>query len=169
MGYQFDYPLGTHCVRTSNLAEPADFLVAFGALIALEPNDSVIYGDAAAPTHFTRMRVLANAYDTAIDAEAFDLSTLAGTLPLLRYDPAEAVVEATTLGGMPAVRVSGIPIGPEGAEATEIIAAFEGLVYQIVIEPVTLGLGFDPDVEYALDTATYEEVLSSWRFVPQSG
>jgi hypothetical protein len=167
LAYQFEYPIATHSVRTSNLAEPANFPVVFGGLVAVEPNDATIYAAEAAPTHFTRMRVLANAHEELVDAEGLDLTRFVGALPLLSYDPALATITETTLGGQPALRVS-VPYGPEGTEVIEIISHFDGLIYQIVIEPVPLGLGFQPDVAYVIDP-TYETILDSWVFTPLPG
>ncbi len=159
--YRFDYPINTHSVRTSNLTEPANINLSFGSLISVEPNDSYLYADDAQPTYFTRMRVLAG-YNPEPMADDADLTQYLGTSPLLAYDPADAVVEAITLGGQPAVRASGIPQVP-GAGITEIIAVYEGLLYQIVIEPVPLQLGFDPSDDMVLDSV-YEAILDTWVF-----
>jgi hypothetical protein len=160
-GYSFDYPVQTHSVRTSNVMEPAVTTISFGALVAVEPNDSYLYADGAQPTYLTRMRVLAgfNAEPVADDA---DLTQYLGTSPLLEYDPSGATVEQITLGGQPAVRASGIPVFP-GEGATDIIAVFDGLLYQIVIEPAPLQLGFDPADAIILDPV-YADILDSWVF-----
>ncbi len=162
LAYQFDYPIATHSVRTSNLTEPLDTQVIFGGLIAVEPNDSYLYANGAQPTYFTRMRLLAG-YNTELVAEDADLTQFLGTSPLLDYDPVDATMETIMLGGQPAVRASGIPLIP-GAGITEIIAAYDGLLYQIIIEPVPLQMGFDPSDEIALDPV-YEDILESWVFL----
>ena len=161
LGYHFDYPIATHSVRTSNLTAPTDYEPVFGGLISVEPDDSYLYADDAQPTYFTRMRVLA-AYNAELVADDADLTQYLGTSPLLQYDPADATVETTTLGGQPAVKASGIPNTP-GAGSTEIIAAFDGLLYEIVIEPYPLGLGFDSSADITLDPV-YEDILNSWVF-----
>jgi hypothetical protein len=157
--YQFDYPVETHSVRTSNLQLPEDAVVVAGGLVAVEPNDSYIYAAEVEPTYTSRMRILVQP-DLAADSE---LSSLAGTLPLIQYDLQDLTVEETTLGGQPAVRVDGIPLTP-GAGTTEIITAYEGLIYEIVIEPVPLGMGFE-SFDVTLDPV-YEGILDSWEFVP---
>lgn len=160
-GYHFEYPLQTHSVRTSNVMDPATMDVSFGALVAVEPNDSYLYANGAQPTYLTRMRVLAG-FNTELVADDADLTQHLGTSPLLEYDSASATVEQITLGGQPAVRATGIPVFP-GEGATEIIAVFEGLLYEIVIEPAPLQLGFDPAERIVLDPV-YEDILNSWVF-----
>lgn len=160
-GYRFDYPVRTHSVRTSNLMQPAELAVPFGALIAVEPNDSYLYAGGAQPTYFTRMRVLAG-FNAEQVADDIDLASYLGTSPLLQYDPANVTVELMTLGGQPAVRATGIPTAP-GAGTTEIITVFEGLVYEIIIEPVPLQLGFDAGAEVVLDPV-YSDILNTWAF-----
>ena len=160
-GYQFDYPLQTHSVRTSNVLDPATVDVNFGALIAVEPNDSYLYADGAQPTYLTRMRVLAG-FNTEPVAENADLTQYLGTSPLVEYNKADAMIEEITLGGQPAVRASGIPVVP-GEGLSEIIAVFDGMLYEIVIEPAPLQLGFDPTDEIVLDPV-YEDILNSWIF-----
>ena len=148
-GYHFDYPLQTHSVRTSNVERPATVDVAFGALIAVEPNDSYLYADGAQPTYLTRMRVLAG-FNTDLVPDNVDLTQYLGTSPLLAYDKTGATIESITLGGQPAVRATGIPVTP-GEGSTDIITVFDGLLYEIVIEPVPLHLGFDPVDTVVLD------------------
>lgn len=160
-GYHFEYPTQTHSVRTSNVLDPATVDVAFGALIAVEPNDSYLYADGAQPSYLTRMRVLAG-YNSELVGDDADLTAYLGVSPLLEYDPANATVEHITLGGQPAVRASGIPVVP-GEGMTEIITVFEGLLYQIVIEPAPLQLGFDFNDQIILDPV-YDSILNSWQF-----
>ena len=161
-GYHFDYPLATHSVRTSNAMTPATVDVAFGALIAVEPNDSYLFADGAQPTYLTRMRVLAG-FNTELVADDADLTQYLGKSPLLEYAPADAaVIEHITLGGQPAVRATGIPVMP-GEGPTDIIAVFDGLLYEIVIEPAPLQLGFDPNDMIVLDPV-YQNILDSWVF-----
>lgn len=160
-GYHFEYPIQTHSVRTSNVMDPAAADVAFGALIAVEPNDSYLYGDGSQPTYLTRMRVLAG-FNAEQVADNTDLTQFLGTSPLLEYDPTSATIEHITLGGQPAVRAVGIPVVP-GEGMTEIIAMFDGLLYEIVIEPAPLQLGFDPNNEIILDPV-YDSILNSWVF-----
>ena len=159
--YQFEYPMETHSVRTSNLLEPEGTQISFGALIAIEPNDSYLYAGGAQPTYLTRMRVLAGINADPVN-DTGELGEYLGRSPLLRYDKASATVEQITLGGQPALRVDGIPVVP-GHGATEIIVAFEGLVYQIVIEPVPMQLGFEANDPPELDPI-YEGILNSWTF-----
>lgn len=160
-GYRFEYPLATHSVRTSNIMEPATTDVAFGALIAVEPNVLYLYADGAQPTYLTRMRILAgfNAEPVSDDA---DLTQFLGTSPLLEYEPSTATVESITLGGQPAVRATNIPVVP-GEGITEIIAVFDGLLYEIVIEPAPLQMGFDMSDEIFLDPV-YADILTTWVF-----
>jgi hypothetical protein len=160
-GYQFEYPLESHSVRTSNIMDPATIDVPFGALIAVEPNDAYLYADGAQPSYLTRMRVLAG-FNSEIVADDADLSQFLGTAPLLEYDPANATVEQITLGGQPAVRASGIPVVP-GEGMTEIIAVYDGLLYEIIIEPAPLQLGFDLNDDIVLDPV-YQNILNSWVF-----
>jgi hypothetical protein len=160
-GYRFEYPIQTHSVRTSNVLDPATVDVAFGALIAVEPNDSYLYANGAQPTYLTRMRVLGG-FNAEPVADNTDLTQYLGTSPLLEYDPTSATIEHITLGGQPAVRAVGIPVVP-GEGMTEIIAVFDGLLYEIVIEPAPLQLGFDPTDGIILDPA-YDGILNSWVF-----
>lgn len=160
-GYNFQYPLETHSVRTSNLTEPEGIDIPFGALVAVEPNDSYLYADGAQPTYLTRIRILAGINAEPVGADV-DLTAYLGSAPLLHYNPADAEVEAITLGGQPAVRVSGIPVTP-GEGSSEIITAFDGMVYEIVIEAVPVGLGFDTSDRVVLDP-TVEAILNSWVF-----
>ena len=164
-GYRFDYPVQTHSVRTSNVMDPATVDVALGALVGVEPNDSYLYADGAQPTYLTRMRVLAGFNTELVDDNA-DLTAYLGVSPLLEYDPASATVEHITLGGQPAVRASGIPVVP-GEGMTDIIAVFDGLLYEIVIEPAPLQVGFDYNDQIVLDPV-YEEILTSWVFETSS-
>jgi hypothetical protein len=164
-GYRFDYPLETHSVRISNLAEPG-VDVPFGGLIAVEPNDSYLYAGGAQPTYLTRMRVLAG-YNSELVADDADLTAFLGASPLLSYDSADATVESITLGGQPAVRATGVPVVP-GEGATEIITVFNGLLYAIVIEPAPLQLGFDLREAITLDPI-YDDILSSWVFEALAG
>lgn len=165
LGYRFDYPVETHSVRTGNLQQLVDTDVVFGGLIAVEPNDSYLYSDGAQPTYQTRMRVLVDT--SVVVSEDVDLASLAGTLPLIQYDASDLSIQATTLGGLPAARVDGIPVGL-GANASEIIAYYDGLIYEIVIEPFPLGLGYSPDQQTVLDPV-FEDILSSWDFVSIAG
>jgi hypothetical protein len=160
-GYRFEYPIQTHSVRTSNVLDPATADSPFGGLIAVEPNDSYLYANGAQPTYLTRMRVLAG-FNAELVADDVDLSQHLGRSPLLEYDRIGVTVEPITLGGQPAVRATGIPVFP-GEGATEIIAVFEGLLYEIVIEPAPLQLGFDPAESVVLDPV-YEDILTSWVF-----
>jgi hypothetical protein len=107
------------------------------------------------------MRVLAG-FNSEIVADDADLSQFLGTAPLLEYDPANATVEQITLGGQPAVRASGIPVVP-GEGMTEIIAVYDGLLYEIIIEPAPLQLGFDLNDDIVLDPV-YQNILNSWVF-----
>lgn len=161
LAYRFDYPVDTHSVRTSNLFEPAEATIPFGGLISVEPNDSHLYANDAQPTYLTRMRVLAG-YNAELVADDADLTQYLGTSPLLQYNPADATIETITLGGQPAVRASNIPVVP-GEGATEIIAVYEGLLYEIVIEPAPLQLGFDTSADIVLNPV-YEDILNSWVF-----
>lgn len=160
-GYNFDYPVETHSVRTSNVTDPATVDVSFGALIAVEPNDAYLYAGDAQPSYLSRMRILAGFNQERVADDA-DLAQYLGRSPLLEYDPANASVEAISLGGQPAVRASGIPVVP-GEGATEIIAVYDGLLYEIVIEPAPLQLGFDMADEILLDPV-YAEILDTWQF-----
>ena len=157
-GYHFEYPVQTHSVRTSNVMDPATVDVALGALIAVEPNDSYLYANGAQPTYLTRMRVLAG-FNTELVEDNTDLTAYLGISPLLDYDP---TVEHVTLGGQPAVRATGIPVVP-GEGMTDIITVFDGLLYEILIEPAPLQMGFDPSDEIILDRV-YEDILNSWVF-----
>ena len=160
-GYSFDYPVQTHSVRTSNLMEPAELAAPFGALIAVEPNDLYLYAGGAQPTYLTRMRVLAG-FNAELVADEADLAQYLGTSPLLQYDRVDVTVEQIMLGGQPAVRATGIPVVP-GEGVTEIITVFEGLLYEIVIEPAPLQLGFDFNNEVVLDPIYYN-ILNTWVF-----
>jgi hypothetical protein len=160
-GYRFDYPVQTHSVRTSNVMPPAEVAVPFGGLIAVEPNDSYLYAGGVQPTYLTRMCVLAG-FNAELVADDADLTAYLGNSPLLQYASADVTVEHITLGGQPAVRATGIAVAP-GEGATEIITVFEGLLYEIVIEPAPLQLGFDFDDEIVLDPV-YTDILNTWVF-----
>ena len=130
-------------------------------MVAVEPNDLYLYADGAQPTYLTRIRILAGINAEPVGADV-DLTAYLGSAPLLQYNPADAAVEAITLGGQPALRASGIPVTP-GEGSSEIIAAFDGTVYEIVIEAVPLQLGFDTRDTGVLDP-TVESILNSWVF-----
>lgn len=156
LNYRFSYPLETHSVRTTNLYEPlAAGPIVYGALAAVEPNDSYLYAGPDVPeSAATQMRILAIPLGGAPES----LAALVGTLPLWQRDMVNGEVREITLGGQPAVRVD----DPDW-KATEIISYYGGVVYQIVIDvvPIHLGfrlsnMGYDP---------VYDDILASWEFV----
>lgn len=161
LNYRFSYPMTSHSVRTSNLFEPSaeNVPLVFGGLIAVEPNDSYIYvGPSLPEERATRMRVLA----FPVESAPADLASLAGTLPLWHSDSLGSGVQPTLLGGQPAVRID-----DADRQATEIIAYYDGVVYEIVIEPVVLYMGFR--LETWQYDPVYDDILASWEFTPLVG
>lgn len=161
LNYRFSYPMASHSVRTSNLFEPyaEDVPLVFGGLIAVEPNDSYIYvGPSFPEERATRMRVLA----FPVASAPANLASLAGTLPLWHSDSIGSGVQPMLLGGQPAVRVD-----DADRQATEIIAYYDGAVYEIVIEPVVLYMGFR--LESWHYDPVYDQLLASWEFAQLAG
>ena len=160
LNYRFAYPMATHSVRTSNLFQPQNnpYPLVFGGLIAVEPNDLYIYNGPKLDTdHATQMRVLA----TPVASAPASLADLSGTLPLWPHDPLMSVTKQDiTLGGQYAVRIE-----TEDRWTTEIISYYDGVLYEIVIEPVTLYLGFTLPEGTTYDPI-YDQILASWEFVP---
>jgi hypothetical protein len=160
LNYRFAYPMATHSVRTTNLFEPQSdtYPLVFGGLIAVEPNDSYIYnGPKLDSDHATQMRVLA----TPVEAAPESLGDLSGTLPLWPYDPGMVVTKQDiTLGGQPAVRIDA-----DDQQTTEIISYYDGVLYEIVIDPVILFMGFTLPEGTSYDPV-YDQLLASWEFVP---
>lgn len=157
LNYRFSYPLATHSVRTTNLFEPASTEpIVFGGQIAVEPNDSYLYaGPYTDLNRATQMRVLAI---PAAEAPA-SLADLIGTLPLWNRDAVSGEVQEITLGGQPAVRVD-----DADRQATEIIAYYDGIIYEIVIDMVPLNIGFRLPEGTTYDPL-YDAILASWEFV----
>jgi hypothetical protein len=157
LNYRFTYPLATHSVRTTNLFELATSEpIVFGGQVAVEPNDSYLYAGPDVPeSAATQMRILA--IPTA-EAPA-SLADLIGMLPLWQRDAIGSDVQEITLGGQPAVRVD-----DSDRQATEIIAYYDGVIYEIVIDVVPLSLGFrlPEGTTYA---PVYDDILASWEFV----
>lgn len=159
LNYRFAYPMATHSVRTTNLFEPHSdtYPLVFGGLIAVEPNDSYIYNGPKLDTdHATQMRVLA----TPVESAPASLGDLSGTLPLWPHDPSIPVTkQEITLGGQPAVRIA-----TEDHLTTEIISYYDGVLYEIVIDPVILYMGFTLPEGTTYDPV-YDDILKSWEFV----
>ena len=106
--------------------------------------------------HATQMRVLA----TPIGAAPASLASLVGTLPLWGADLFAGEIKNIALGGQPAVRLD-----DRDRQTTEIIAYYDGVLYEIVIDPLILFMGFTLPEGTTYDPV-YDQILASWEFVP---
>lgn len=130
LGYTFDYPLDHYSVRQSLL--PASGEVLFPGVIIIDPNDSLIYRDGKGLVFKVSIAAVIAPEGAALDQSLF------GTGPLIQYEPdllESMTVQEIMFGDVAALRVDEVPAGPTGS-ITDIIALHEGLLYELLIEPV---------------------------------
>jgi hypothetical protein len=137
----FSYPVATYSVMPDTFSISAEDManVVFPGAWIISPNDSFIYEQLAQGNMVYTMRLAAITNTNNVAAE--NLATLLGTLPLMRYEAVGALegatVEQTQVGGMPAVKASGVTFA-EGAKATHLIILNGNTLVEIVIMPTVL-------------------------------
>jgi hypothetical protein len=158
--YRFNYPLESYSVRLGcTCAAPNGGTdIVFPGVITIDPNDSLVYADKAG-------RAFRISIATVAAPEGAKLSpVLLGKGPLMQYETdllKDKTVQSIKLGGVDALRVDNVPTGPAGS-LTDILLLHEGLLYQILVEPVGDGTGDDtPGRKLA------EDVLKSFQFIPR--
>lgn len=154
--YTFTYPLDYYSVRQTLVGADNPNIIFPGALeIAL--NDSLIYRDGQGTIAKVTVAGMAVPDGTELDA------SLLGTGPLMQYAPdmiQPDQVQQIDLGGVPALRVDNVPVGQAGA-LTDMLAMYNGILYEITIEPVTTGaagqVNGDDLLQSILDTFEFSE------------
>lgn len=130
LGYTFDYLLDHYSVRPGFIPSGAEIL--FPGVITIDPNDSLIYRDGKGLVFKVSIAAV-----FAPDGASLDKS-LFGTGPLIQYESdllESKVIQDIKFGSVAALRVDDVPVGPTGS-ITDIIALHEGLLYELLIEPV---------------------------------
>jgi inhibitor of cysteine peptidase len=163
-GYEISYPLATYSMR-NGLFSPSTVL--YPGVKVLEPNDSFSYRTPRAENYQLSIAVHTNEQQLSLA----DAKQLLSRGSLIQYDPAllsDHPVISTTLGGVQAVRVDDLPVGPAGI-TTQIMAIHNTFVYEVLVEPHLLTTNqAEPYVAGAPSTenrALVEKMLATFKIL----
>lgn len=131
-GYHIDYPLALYSLRAGQSGPT----VLFPGVRVVEPNDAFTYQDRNQAVYKLSIAVTANEQELSLDQPEALLANRA----LIAYDPAllaDYTIQPIELGGVPALRVDDLPVGPAGI-TTQIVALHGDLIYELLVEPHVL-------------------------------
>lgn len=131
-GYHIDYPLAFYSLRAGQSGPN----VLFPGVRVVEPNDAFTYRERNQTVYKLSIAVTANEQGLSLDEPAALLANSA----LIAYDPAllaDYTMQPIELGGVPALRVDDLPVGPAGI-TTQIVALHGDLIYELLVEPHVL-------------------------------
>ena len=161
-GYHIDYPLAFYSLRAGQSGPN----VLFPGVRVVEPNDAFTYQDRNQAVYKLSIAVTANEQGLSLDEPAALLANSA----LIAYDPAllaDYTIQPIELGGVPALRVDDLPVGPAGI-TTQIVALHGDLLYELLVEPHVLTTNqAEPFVAGAASAANrtlIEQVIGTFGF-----
>lgn len=161
-GYHIDYPLAFYSLRAGQSGPN----VLFPGVRVVEPNDAFTYRERNQTVYKLSIAVTANEQGLSLDEPAALLANSA----LIAYDPAllaDYTMQPIELGGVPALRVDDLPVGPAGI-TTQIVALHGDLIYELLVEPHVLTTNqAEPFVAGAASAANrtlIEQVIGTFGF-----
>ncbi len=131
-GYRVSYPLELYSMRDGD--SPSDVL--FPGTKVIEPNDAFSYQEPRAITYQLSITVRENTQGLSLDAP----EALLARGGLIAYEPemlSEDSIQTVQLGGVDALRVDDLSVGPAGI-ATQIITMRDDRIVEILVEPKQL-------------------------------